>query len=85
MKRIMFASAAALAIGMVACGSENESTFGEGGNGGTNPDGTPAISNGLPEIGPTGTGSACVSEVAGASLARFSRLTSLFLPITARP
>ena len=68
MKRFMFASAAALAIGMVACGSENESTFGEGGNGGTNPDGTPAISNGLPEIGPTGTSSACVSEVAGATL-----------------
>lgn len=69
MKRIMFASAAALAIGMVACGSENESTFGEGQNGGTNPDGTPAISNGLPEIGPTGTSSACVTEVAGAELA----------------
>lgn len=69
MKRIMFASAAALAIGVVACGSENDSTFGEGGGGGTNPDGTPSISNGLPEIGPTGTQSACVTEVAGAELA----------------
>jgi hypothetical protein len=68
MKRIMFVSAAALAIGMVACGSESESTFGEG-NKGENPDGTPAISNGLPDIGPTGTSSACVTEVAGAALA----------------
>jgi hypothetical protein len=71
MKRVMvIGTVAAFALGMIACGSDGASTFGEGGSSGTpHGDGTPSGSNGLPEIGPTGTSSACVTEVASAELA----------------
>ena len=67
MKRVMLlGSVAAVTVGMVACGSEDASTFNE------NPDGqnqgVPSPGT-LPEMGPTGTGNACVTEVASAELA----------------
>lgn len=70
MKRVMLiGTVAAFALGMIACGSDGASTFGDGASGTQHADGTPSGSNGLPEIGPTGTNSACVSEVASAELA----------------
>lgn len=70
MKRVMLVgSFAAIALGMIACGSEGDSTFNEGNGASQHDDGTPDGVNGLPEIGPTGTASACVSEVASAELA----------------
>jgi hypothetical protein len=69
MKRVKFLSAlGVVAFALVACGSETESEFGEAGNP-NNGSGVPSGSNGLPDIGPQGTGSACVTEVAGAELA----------------
>jgi hypothetical protein len=69
MKRSMvFGSFALLAITIAACGSEDSSAFDE-----KQP--PPGPSQGLPsgngqtEIGPTGTASACVTDVAGAELA----------------
>jgi hypothetical protein len=47
-----------------ACGT-TESTFTEGAEN----DGTPRTGNALPEIGPSGTGSACVTELKSAELA----------------
>lgn len=63
---------AALAIcgsGLFACGTEAESTFAEPAPSAINssPDGAPGLS--LGEMGPRGTASECVSEVASASLA----------------
>ncbi len=66
MKRLTFASVV-LTMFAVACGSEDASTFGD--------PSTEAPSNGVPgganlgEIGVAGTASACVSEVASATLA----------------
>lgn len=51
---------------VVACGSD-ESTFGDPGPTPGTPNGIPAGGS-LPEIGPNGTGSACVTEVASAEL-----------------
>src|SRR6185295_9623221 len=61
---------AAVALGLVACGSDGESTFSDGNNNG-NGAGFNDGANGkqLPDIGPTGTASACVSQVSGAELA----------------
>lgn len=70
MKRVkVIGTAVAFALGMIACGSDGASTFGDGNSGSEHKDGTPNGANGLPEIGPTGTGSACVTEVASAELA----------------
>ena len=57
-----------VAMGLFACGSEGDSTFAD-------PSQAPDVPNGthggsvIGEIGPKGTGSACVSEVASAELA----------------
>lgn len=63
-------AAMAVAMGLVACGSDDGSTFGDGNanGGGSTANGIPAGAS-LGEIGPKGTGSACVSEVASAELA----------------
>ncbi len=65
MKRGVFLGAVVL-LGLVAaaCGDENASTFSDKKEQ-TPPGSTPA----LPEIGPSGTGSACVTEVSRADLA----------------
>ena len=69
MKQSGFVFAAfALGFGLLACGSEGESTFGDP----ATPDNAPRNTNpgaSIGEIGPKGTGSACVSEVASAELA----------------
>lgn len=65
MKRVVFLGAAlVVGLAVVACGSDDESTFSEEKNGAPG-----ASSPALPEIGPTGTASACVTEVARADLA----------------
>ena len=71
MKRVVVAGTVVLS-GLVsfACGSAGDSTFDDGSNSGS--DGTNGGSSGgrqLPEIGPSGTSSACVTEMAGAELA----------------
>jgi hypothetical protein len=64
MRRIVMTSVLGFAI--AACGGSDGSMFdGQNGDIGGN-SGVPE--NGLPEIGPSGTGSACVSEVAAAEL-----------------
>lgn len=71
MKRSVIAlGSTVLALVSIACGSSGESAFGDG-SGGGDPydDGTPGGGAALPEIGPTGTASACVTEVASAELA----------------
>jgi hypothetical protein len=65
--RVIFA-AMAFGLGLLACGSEADSTFGD-------PADPADVSSNVPpgasigEIGPKGTGSACVNEVASAELA----------------
>jgi len=72
MKRVVVIGTLALSgLASIACGSSGESTFddgtnGTGGQGGANGSGTASQ---LPDIGPSGTSSACVTEVAGAELA----------------
>ena len=68
MRQNAFAFAAlALGLGLVACGT-SESTFGDSPSPGDAPNGSPSGSA-IGEIGPKGTGSACVREVASAELA----------------
>lgn len=52
----------------IACGSNGESSFGDG-YGADDQSAKGTGTGQLPEIGPTGTSSACVTEVAGAELA----------------
>ena len=63
------AFAIALGLGLFACGSDSDSTFGD--PSAPSPPGSdvPAGASSIGEIGPKGTGSACVSEVASAELA----------------
>lgn len=57
------------ALGLLACGSDASSTFGDGTQQpGDAPNGVPSGAT-IGEIGPKGTGSACVSQVASADLA----------------
>src|SRR5438477_548251 len=56
----------ALALGLVACGSAPDSTFEDPNKPADMPNGVPTGSN-LGEIGPRGTGSACVNQVASAN------------------
>ncbi len=64
MKRIV--TTCALGFAMAACGGSDASLF-DGQNGDLGGRDTPE-GNGLPEIGPRGTGSACVTEVTAAEL-----------------
>jgi hypothetical protein len=65
--KFVFATAA-VALGLFACGSDASSTFGDPANPADPPTNVPAGAS-LGEIGPMGTASACVSEVASAQLA----------------
>jgi von Willebrand factor type A domain len=56
-----------LVLALVACGSDGNSEFGDGSGANDPGNGVPSGAS-LPEIGPKGTGSACVSQVAGAEL-----------------
>jgi hypothetical protein len=58
----------AFGLGLLACGSDAESTFGDPAAPGDVPSDVPPGAS-VGEIGPKGTGSACVSEVASAELA----------------
>lgn len=72
MKRAVVAGTFVLSgLVSIACGSAGDSTFNEGsGAGGQGASGGNGANGGqLPEIGPSGTSSACVTEVAGAELA----------------
>ncbi len=72
MKRALVAGTFALSgIVSTACGSSGDSTFDDGTRAGDQRGANGASSGGaqLPEIGPSGTSSACVTEVAGAELA----------------
>jgi hypothetical protein len=70
MKRIAFASSLTFALfSVVACGSSG-SEFGDGSKGGHVPSAGPQNGgDAFGEIGPTGTNSACVTDVADAALA----------------
>ena len=61
--------AMAIGLGLVACGSDATSTFGDGADPSTSPGSDVPPGSSIGEIGPKGTGSACVSEVASAELA----------------
>jgi len=61
--------AIALGLGLAACGSDAESTFGAPTASGDPPGSDVPPGSSIGEIGPKGTGSACVSEVASAELA----------------
>ncbi|OJY17078.1 MAG: hypothetical protein BGO98_13050 [Myxococcales bacterium 68-20] len=71
MKRVLVAGTLALSgVVSIACGSAGDSTFNDGSNtDGQGANGPNGGSGELPEIGPSGTSSACVTEVAGAELA----------------
>ena len=71
MKRVLVTGTLALSgIVSLACGSSGDSTFGDGsGAGGQGANGASSGGTQLPEIGPSGTSSACVTELAGAELA----------------
>ncbi|MEA2748986.1 MAG: hypothetical protein QOI41_3129 [Myxococcales bacterium] len=66
--QLLARASVALSMALVACGSDAASTFGEPAQPADAPSGVPAGSS-LGEIGPKGTASACVSEVASAELA----------------
>lgn len=69
MKRGMFAAATgSLVLALVACGSDGASEFGSGSGDQDPGNGLPSGAS-LPELGPSGTQSACVSQVSGAELA----------------
>jgi len=68
MRSIYVGLATVLALTVIACGSEDDSLFGNQQQDPPAPSGVPEGAS-LPEIGPQGTGSACVSEVAQAELA----------------
>lgn len=67
MVRRTFVGAVACALFAVACGTQDDSTFKDS-NGDPGSNGVPPGAS-LGEIGPQGTGSACVSEVQSANLA----------------
>lgn len=68
-RKTIIGASLACALGLLACGSDAGSTFGdEDLSPGDSPNGVPSGAT-IGEIGPLGTGSACVSEVASAELA----------------
>jgi hypothetical protein len=69
MKRVMSAACAAIALGLFACGTDSSEFGNQGPPDQNSPNGVPNGSSGLPEIGPKGTGSACVNQVVSAQLA----------------
>lgn len=63
-----FVFATLMGLGLLACGTEAESKFGDPSDPAYAPNQSPGGAS-IGEIGPKGTGSACVSEVASAELA----------------
>ena len=63
------AIAVACGLGLFACGSDAASTFGDPRGAGNGAGGDVPPGSSIGEIGPRGTGSACVNEVASADLA----------------